>query len=541
MAELTKKCKRLWTKPGVRWLCGYFFVLLCGVGLVYYWRVAYSLGAGMPGFAAATTLIICGGFSAVYLLVFLAAHFLKQNLALKTAVLVFLAGLCFVFANPPMQAPDETMHFLRAYAVGSGQFLFDEKQQFPNDVNLLVQDFPGAYINGVSGEKLAPDDPTIADAFARYSADKAAGAIAPGASTPVQQLAPYFPQALGVAVGRLFGADALACMYLARAANLLCYAVLCGYAAAVIRRFSAVLIALAISPVSLFMAGSCSSDGLFMGLTWIFIALCLSDVVTKKRLAVLALCFGLTFHAKYTTLALLPLLLLLPFEQKPRKGKKALSAAAQRWGVLAVCLAAGVIIYALLTGYTALASNYGRVPYADTGVDPGRQLAFVFSNLPRYLAVLLYSVYRDKANLFTIGNFGWMDMTVPFVSYFAPLFLLFASGVSALEGAREKLRTAWVFLATAVLMYGFTYTGMYLTSTPVSLPEINGVQTRYLLGALFALFALASMLMGRTMALQNLRPGLPQKTPPAWRVLHYGFCFALVSALLLFQAYYIGP
>ena len=490
MAELTKKCKRLWTKPGIRWLCGYFFVLLCGVGLVYYWRVAYSLGAGMPGFAAATTLIICGGFSAVYLLVFLAAHFLKQNLALKTAVLVFLAGLCFVFANPPMQAPD---------------------------------------------------DPTIADAFARYSADKAEGAVAPGAFTPVQQLVPYFPQALGVAVGRLFGADALACMYLARAANLLCYAVLCGYAAAVIRRFSAVLIALAISPVSLFMAGSCSSDGLFMGLTWIFIALCLSDVVTKKRLAVLALCFGLTFHAKYTTLALLPLLLLLPFEQKPRKGKKALSAAAQRWGVLAVCLAAGVIIYALLTGYTALASNYGRVPYADTGVDPGRQLAFVFSNLPRYLAVLLYSVYRDKANLFTIGNFGWMDMTVPFVSYFAPLFLLFASGVSALEGAREKLRTAWVFLATAVLMYGFTYTGMYLTSTPVSLPEINGVQTRYLLGALFALFALASMLMGRTMALQNLRPGLPQKTPPAWRVLHYGFCFALVSALLLFQAYYIGP
>ncbi len=131
-------------------------------------------------------------------------------------------------------------------------------------------------------------------------------------------------------------------------------------------------------------------------------------------------------------------------------------------------------------------------------------------------------------------------MTVPFVSYFAPLFLLFASGVSALEGAREKLRTAWVFLATAVLMYGFTYTGMYLTSTPVSLPEINGVQTRYLLGALFALFALASMLMGRTMALQNLRRACRRKRRRvACAALR--FCFALVSALLLFQAYYIGP
>ena len=254
-------------------------------------------------------------------------------------------------------------------------------------------------------------------------------------------------------------------------------------------------------------------------------------------------CFAGAHPALYL---LLPLLLLLPFEQKPRKGKKALSAAAQRWGVLAVCLAAGVIIYALLTGYTALASNYGRVPYANTGVDPGRQLAFVFSNLPRYLAVLLYSVYRDKANLFTIGNFGWMDMTVPFVSYFAPLFLLFASGVSALEGAREKLRTAWVFLATAVLMYGFTYTGMYLTSTPVSLPEINGVQTRYLLGALFALAPAQDAFLQAFAALEL--PGVALTVQPVTQgetrgvqMLHYGFCFALVSALLLFQAYYIGP
>jgi len=42
-------------------------------------------------------------------------------------------------------------------------------------------------------------------------------------------------------------------------------------------------------------------------------------------------------------------------------------------------------------------------------------------------------------------------------------------------------------------------------------------------------------------ALDKLRPGQPQKTPPAWRMLHLAFCFSLVSALLLFQSYYIGP
>lgn len=183
----------------------------------------------------------------------------------------------------------------------------------------------------------------------------------------------------------------------------------------------------------------------------------------------------------------------------------------------------------------------GRVPYADTGVDPGRKLAFVFSNLPRYLAVLLYSVYRDKANLFTIGNFGWMDMTVPFVSYFAPLFLLFASGVSALEGAREKLRTAWVFLGDGradVRLHLYGHVPHQHARQPA------GDQRRAdALSAGGAVCAVRAGIHadGRTMALQNLRPGLPQKTPPAWRVLHYGFCFALVSALLLFQAYYIGP
>ena len=55
----------------------------------------------------------------------------------------------------------------------------------------------------------------------------------------------------------------------------------------------------------------------------------------------------------------------------------------------------------------------------------------------------------------------------------------------------------------------------------------------------FALLVLAAMLIGRTMRLQDLRPGEPQKTPPAWRVLHLSFLWAAVSALLLFQRYYI--
>lgn len=88
-------------------------------------------------------------------------------------------------------------------------------------------------------------------------------------------------------------------------------------------------------------------------------------------------------------------------------------------------------------------------------------------------------------------------------------------------------------------MYGFTYTGMYLTSTPVSLPEINGVQTRYLLGALFALFALASMLMAARWPCEPA-PGCREN---AARVACAALRFLLRARAraALFQAYYIGP
>ena len=94
---------------------------------------------------------------------------------------------------------------------------------------------------------------------------------------------------------------------------------------------------------------------------------------------------------------------------------------------------------------------------------PADQLKFMFSNPPRYFAVFLYSLYRDKANLFSTGTFGWMDMVVPFINYFTPLVLLFSAALSALEGAREERRTGWVAGLSAFLLYAFTYAGMCAT------------------------------------------------------------------------------
>ncbi len=532
MAKQKERLARLWGKAWVRWLCGYLAVLFCGVGLVYYWRVIYKLGEGTPGFAATTTLIICGGFTAVFLLVLLAAHFLKQKLWLKTAVLLAIAGLCFVFANPPLQAPDETDHFVRAYAIGSGHWDFDEQETYPDDVHALVRYFNGSAAHAGEGGLLG--------SFARYKASLEKKDVHTGAFSNALQIVAYLPQAVGVAIGRLFSARAMACMYLARCANVLLYAAACGLAVQFARRFQPILIAVMMNPLALFIAGSCSPDGLFLSLSWVFIGICLSDGITARRLALLSVSFGLAFYSKFTALALLPLIFLLPYQPERLRFGKRLRPLFWRLMLIAVCLFAAVVSYAVQSGYVSLFSNYKPMAYFDPNIDPARQVRFIFSNPARYAAVFCYTLYRDQFSLFTLGKFGQLDVDIPLIDCLSPLVLLFAAGCASLEGARETKRTGWSMGGSAALLYAFTYTGMYLTCTPATLPEINGVQSRYLLTGFFALLVLAAMLMGRTMALHDLRSGKPQKTPPAWRVLHLTFLYAVACALLLFQRYYIG-
>ena len=72
-----------------------------------------------------------------------AARFVK-GFAARAALCLFVCGLLFVFLDPPMQAPDETSHFLRACSISQGHFDFDAGREYPDDVSRLMEAFPGA-------------------------------------------------------------------------------------------------------------------------------------------------------------------------------------------------------------------------------------------------------------------------------------------------------------------------------------------------------------------------------------------------------------
>ena len=59
--------------------------------------------------------------------------------AARGAACILLCGVLFAFANPPLQTPDETDHYLRTYAISQGRFDFDYDRTYPEDVARLVE------------------------------------------------------------------------------------------------------------------------------------------------------------------------------------------------------------------------------------------------------------------------------------------------------------------------------------------------------------------------------------------------------------------
>ena len=237
MSNVSKKKSSLPTvqQPAARWA---FVLAVCaslGVVVSYYWRVFYGLDA--RGVSAAGVTGLCVGLAVLAGAAALALRRVR-DFAKKGAACILLCGVLFAFANPPMQTPDETDHYLRTYAISMGRFDFDAQRGYPEDVDELVAAFPGAWVNAHTSAGLGTDPDThaeqpfnsagyalkqygkdgrvesIRDSFEQYLTYFYRDSVPQRVTEPVSFLIlPFLPGALGMALARLFGLGALGCLY----------------------------------------------------------------------------------------------------------------------------------------------------------------------------------------------------------------------------------------------------------------------------------------------------------------------------------------
>lgn len=542
--------------PKAVWVGGGFLLTECAmVLLVYYWRVFYYLDARGTAVLPFTLAVLA--FGAVCYGVGLCLWRIK-NLPCKVGCAVFAIGLVFVFANPPLQTPDEQVHFLRTYAISEGHFDFDQSRAYPESVDLLVASFPGAWVNANTSQGLRENDGGeeetynssgyalkqygeggavrgVVDAFAAYFAGDGTGVDA--VEEPLSfVILPYLPAAAGMALARLFGAQALGCFYAGRVANLLFYACFCALAIKNATRFRAVLLTILFLPMSLYMAASLNYDALLLGFYWYAISFLCKDWAEGARLSkanlwqFFAVFVGMNIIKPWISLLFLAIPFILP-------ASAWLGQTVKKWQYALGCVVGAVGATALVTWYgNAFRSNYPVVErMLGSTVNGGEQLVFIFSNPLRYIAVMLGTLYENDLFLGQLGLFGSLDLPIPLINLLSPLVLCLGAVLAA--NAKNTLRPLPALgLGTLSVCYiGALLSALYITYTPVGMVRIIGLQARYFLPVFFMLALLLAAGIGKL-----LQPTAKEEQCIAtayWAAAAFG----LLGGVLLYQHYFIGP
>ncbi|MCL1797544.1 MAG: DUF2142 domain-containing protein [Eggerthellaceae bacterium] len=258
--------------------------------------ICYSL-------AAACLLLLHGVF------LFAAVSYAKSTLFLTVIVVIVWSALCFLFFLQkkrenrihrvfivslltlgvlysavflPGSAPDETHHFESSYKYSN--FLMFKNSQADSipvrtDDKTLIQD---------SGRFLSYSRYiSLLDNFELFSSNPRETSIKPVSSFPLESNPPQLKlaSALGITIARLLGLGSYPLYYLGRFFNFLLFAILCFFAVKITPLGKNTFMAISLLPMTLHITSSYSYDAGILGLSFLFIALCLKAIYTTESIS----------------------------------------------------------------------------------------------------------------------------------------------------------------------------------------------------------------------------------------------------------------
>lgn len=388
-------------------------------------------------------------------------------------------GLAFVFGTPPFQAPDETSHFYRAYAVSEGNLSARREGEklgamLPASLQELGTDLKGDLPfhpeRKIRTEKIFRALQVPLEPERRRFTDYRTSAL----FTPI----PYLPQAAGILVARWLGAPALGLLYAARLANLLAATVLIWIGLRRLPSYSWLLAMLALTPMALFLRASASGDALGTAA-----AILLAGTVARlawgeeeqgrwSDVAILIACSAALCLSKPVYVPLAFLVLLIPADRLPGRRQ------------LAVFLLQGTVTGAAFALAIATAGAVDVSIRPDAPVDADRQIADALAD-PLRVARIVAEDYLFRGPRYVaqvVGQLGWLDVNLP-----KPLVWGYAAGLGLLALVDTR-RTVTVTLPQRVLLVLVALATMalvgasqYASWTPYGADHVEGIQGRYFL------------------------------------------------------------
>lgn len=406
-----------------------------------------------------------------------------RRLLLIAGTLLYLA---YALITPPFQTTDEHQHLFRAWQLA--HFQLHGARRGGEAGGLLPAGLPAAAaaeLGSIAPNAIRPvPKRPLAAAFARSTpvSDAQPRIFANFPGGILYSPAGYGPQIVAVRTGEALDLSVETIVRLGRLLNAALTLGLFLLALAILPVGRLFLLLVALTPMTACAAASLGQDGLIIGSSAMLIALGVRARFegrwTRRSLLLLALFAAVIGLSKIVYLPLVGLAW-LPL---PRSARPLLWLG---WPVLVGI--GGAALSALW-----LHSNAGIVVPPGPGLaDPAAQLAFLAAHPLAFPATLGNSiVHRSLPVFFSTFTFGWVTIG-PVMSAAVLALAAFAFAFRHGEAAAARLTRGWRLWAASVWLIAVLgiAAALYLVSTPLGAPVVEGLQGRYFL-PLLPLFCL---------------------------------------------------
>jgi uncharacterized membrane protein len=438
-------------------------------------------------------------------------------------LLSILLGTAVLAVVPPLRAPDENAHFLRAYGLWHGDmFPRQTDEQGRRGIFLPPHLYAEFRFFDTARENAAQESVSYRHVFSEFGAahNLAAGGsvFVPYGGSEAYSPVSYIPYVLIVALAEAAGASWLTMLYLMRFFGLIVFSLVVGYAIARTPILPWGLFAVGMLPSSLYGRSVISADGAVLASSLVVLALCLRAASgLHAPSAQRAIWFALSALTKPSQVVFV-----------------ALEGMTRPFGVLARnwLRVSALVLPAIVLCLAWVFANGGEIAawrlYGDAlareQFEIGWKLKFMLAH-PLHFPSVAFTSLDHSGELWRqlIGVLGWLDTKLMSSAYPILTGLLVLANVDRIQTAPDtRRRIAFVAAFTAVAYSFVVFLLFFLTSTPIDSDRVHGLQGRYFILLVPLLAVIAATLMRRR--------------PPAMLAAGAAVLLALLSGLITLEA-----
>jgi|GEM_PF-5022061 membrane protein, related to actinobacillus protein (1944168) len=441
------------------------------------------------GYANLKMKLILWGLCLIFPIIYLLSYFfLKKSMDIKKEkkflYVVFIYGIMGIFLFLPLQAPDELVHFLRAYSISKGQFVpkrVDSKDvgELPVSLEEFIKD------SGFYEVASHPDNKVNLLNFRKINKikvnkEKTQNFKLEGAAiiNPIS----YIPQSIGIKIGESLNLPLYFVYYLGRIFNFFTW-ILLVYSAIKISppKLKNMFFIFSLLPISIQQAMSYSTDALINGFSFLFVAAVFRlylDNEEKVNIKYRILLFlGVFFPTSIKVVYFLFIIFILLLSKKFSSRKD--------------CLITFFFIFSLTLAFNIF---WSKLSPSNPARNISLQIEYLKENPIEYLKTL-YITSKILSQYYVesyIGTLGWLDTRIPYLLMCSYIILIMINIYSNNIISRNDLKAKFTISIYLILSYIGILTALYIGWSEVGLEYVDGVQGRYFVPVIPLLYILLS-------------------------------------------------